>query len=254
MFNKFEDFETLAFISLALFFEIMERRRPARLIDKKAELRLDLIALVVLSVSLATFRLASNTLFQWTSQTVTLSAGVSGALEYLRALPSAAKIIAAYLITDFVVYWIHRSMHGVDFMWRTHVWHHTPRYLYWLSGARTSLVHALLYTIPQVLIPFYVFKFSFVEAAIAFPIGVLIQFWAHTNLTVDWGPINWLFVNPVYHRVHHSVDRKYHDSNYGTLLTVWDRLFGTYTDPRTLPKDFKIGVDQPVQLRMIAGI
>src|SRR4051812_30203401 len=127
MFHKFEDFETAAFICLAIVFEILERSRPARPISKKADLRLDILAVVVLSLTVASARGAYGFAISAIPETA------SNLLVWLRGLPSAPKIVLAFLCTDFALYWIHRWMHGFDPMWRTHVWHHTTRNLYWLS-------------------------------------------------------------------------------------------------------------------------
>jgi sterol desaturase/sphingolipid hydroxylase (fatty acid hydroxylase superfamily) len=249
MFTHWEDFETLAFVVLAIMFEVLERTLPARTISKKRDIRLDVLAVVVLSVTVASARGAYGAVI------AAIPESASELLTWARSLSSAPKIALAFLFTDFALYWIHRAMHTFDPFWRTHVWHHTTTNLYWLSGARTSVVHGAIYTIPQVVFPFYVFKFSLFEAAIAFPIGVLVQFWEHSNLALNLGPINWLFVNPVFHRVHHSIERKHHDSNYGTLLTIWDRMFGTYNDPAQLPSNHPLGVEQaPKTLRMVLGV
>jgi len=66
---------------------------------------------------------------------------------------------------------------------------------------------------------------------------------------VNVGPLRWVIITPDYHRVHHST--RHNRSNYGTAFCVWDRLFGTYTDPAKVPPNEPLGLGEPVEDRQI---
>jgi sterol desaturase/sphingolipid hydroxylase (fatty acid hydroxylase superfamily) len=86
-------------------------------------------------------------------------------------------------------------------------------------------------------------------------VGIIVNIWIHTNLDVDLGRFEWLLITPNYHRVHHGA-RGLSNMNLGFVLTIWDRMFGTYVDPRALETDFALGVISTRKglLRMIAGL
>jgi sterol desaturase/sphingolipid hydroxylase (fatty acid hydroxylase superfamily) len=246
------DWEIVSFFLLVLVFEVWERLRPARPVDRLADLKID-----VLSFALAVLM---NRLSRRTVDTVVnmVSPGfVLAWLEHLRALPGGIKILLALLVVDFLIYWIHRAQHRFDVMWRTHRWHHSIEQMYWFAGFRTSFLHSFLYNVPQAVIPMQLFHLSPLEAGIGYSLGLFIQFWEHTNVRVDIGPLKWLFITPQYHRVHHSATR-HQGMNLGTTFSIWDRMFGTYVDPDSLPESFPLGLGEPVEKkkvpRMLLGV
>src|SRR5207247_8219998 len=106
-------------------------------------------------------------------------------------------------------------------------------------------------------IPVTLFKLSPAEAGIGYSLGVLIQFWEHTNLTVNVGPLAWLIITPEYHRIHHSATI-HRGKNLGTTFSLWDRMFGTYVDPATVPLHAPLGLGEPYDrkkmARMLLGV
>lgn len=248
MFANYQDYETAAVVVLALGFDIAERWTPARRLDRLAHFRVDLLALVVLLVGVNASRAGLGALFS--------ASGLDrlAALEHVRALPGAARIAIAVVVVDFILYWVHRAMHRFDLLWRTHKFHHSIENLYWFSGFRTSLLHAFLYAIPQVFLAFTVLRLSALEAGIAFSLGVFAQLWQHANVDVNLGPLEVLIVTPQYHRVHHSRTR-HQDLNLASMIALWDRLFGTYVDPKTVGRDYPMGLPQKTSVpRMVVGV
>ena len=61
-------------------------------------------------------------------------------------------------------------------------------------------------------------------------ISLVYQFWIHTEVIGRMGPLEWVMNTPSHHRVHHGSNEQYLDRNYGGILVIWDRLFGTYSD------------------------
>lgn len=246
------NWETSTFFALVVMFGLWEWFRPARAVDKFAELKLDVLSFV-LAVIMA--RVSRHTVDE-------LIAGVSpefiqASLAEVRSWPGGVKILVALVVVDFTIYWIHRAQHRFEFMWRTHKWHHSIREMYWFSGFRTSFAHSFIYNIPQTVIPIQFLHLSALETGMAYSLGLFIQFWEHTNVRVNIGWLKHIFITPQYHRVHHSAtDRR--GMNLGTTFSIWDRLFHTYVDPDTLPDDYPLGLGEDVEEkevpRMLIGM
>jgi sterol desaturase/sphingolipid hydroxylase (fatty acid hydroxylase superfamily) len=138
--------------------------------------------------------------------------------------------IGALLAYDFCYYWAHRMGHEVSVMWAAHVVHHSSEY-YNLSTAlrQTSsgwLVGWLFY-LPMALagVP------PLVLAGVGM-IDLLYQYWVHTELVGRLGWLDRVLVTPSNHRVHHGQNDYCIDKNYGGILILWDRLFGTFAEER----------------------
>jgi len=239
-----QDCQTLAFFGLAALFEVLERVRPAREIDRWKDLKLDVVSF---ALAITMNRISHYTITAFVNTCT--PPWLLGYLHFLQGLPGAVKIVVAIFLVDFIIYWIHRAQHRFGPMWRTHAWHHSVEQLYWLSGFRTSFLHSFIYNIPQAAFPTLVFNLSPIEAGIRYSIGLLIQFWEHTNIDVNIGPLRWIIITPAYHRVHHSTGHS--RSNYGTTFSLWDRLFGTYADPDAVPADAPLGLGEPIDKRQI---
>jgi len=247
-----EDYQIVVFIALVVICEIWERFRPARNIDRWADLKIDL-----LSFSLAILMNRFCTRAVKSMINAVAPATLVGGWHALQLLPGAVKIALSVVVADFVIYWLHRAQHHFDVLWRTHAWHHSSEHLYWFSGFRTSFLHSFMNNIPQAAVPMLVFGLSPFQAGIGYAIGVLIQFWEHTNIRVNIGPLKWVFITPDYHRVHHSATQHCR-MNLGGTFSIWDRLFGTYVDPATMPEAFPIGLGERVDKkkipRMLLGV
>ena len=77
------------------------------------------------------------------------------------------------------------------------------------------------------------------------------------HLNVSWRLrwLEWIFVTPRYHHIHHSDNPAHHTANLGAVLTIWDRLFGTYVDPDEVTHDISFGLKEPVApARLILGV
>lgn len=127
---------------------------------------------------------------------------------------------------DFLYYWHHRAGHRIGILWAAHVVHHQSED-YNLSTAlrqtSTGFLFGWIFYLPLALagVPPIVF------GAVAL-IDLLYQFWVHTEQVGRLGWFDRWFCAPSNHRVHHAVNDAYLDKNYGGILLVWDRLFGTY--------------------------
>ncbi len=233
---------------IVLYVDYLERRRPGRPVDRRWEFGLNALSLAVVvfagegwkEILMKGFSaLDTKELFAWTG---------------LQWLPGPLRVVLGIVLADFCLYWVHRGMHWIGLLWRTHAFHHSIEHLWWLSGSRTSVIHLLLFAVPQILISYYLFQMTTWEAGVAFSFGVAVNIWIHSNLWVDLGALEWLFITPNYHRVHHG-SRGLLRKNLGFVLTIWDRMFGTFADPRSAGREFPLGF-VPTKgrlLRMIVG-
>jgi sterol desaturase/sphingolipid hydroxylase (fatty acid hydroxylase superfamily) len=137
--------------------------------------------------------------------------------------------------TDFCYYWFHRLSHEVRFLWSAHVNHHSSRHYNLSTALRQS------WTTPFTSLLFYwpLALLGFDPAAIlaSSAINTIYQFWIHTEVIDRTGPLEWVINTPSHHRVHHGRNVEYLDRNYGGILIVFDRLFGSF-EPERAPVDY----------------
>lgn len=163
-------------------------------------------------------------------------------LSPLRIPPTWWSYVLCLIAVDFVRYWAHRFGHEWQFLWATHVTHHSsPNYNFAVSFRLSWTQHIkLLFFLPLALFGFHPIVFFIVNQ-----IEILYQFWIHTELIRKLPkPIEFIFTTPSHHRVHHAVDDKYIDKNYGSTLIIWDRMFGTFQEEEHKPT---YGITKPVK-------
>jgi sterol desaturase/sphingolipid hydroxylase (fatty acid hydroxylase superfamily) len=134
--------------------------------------------------------------------------------------------VLAFFSWDFIFYFKHLSEHKIRLLWAIHINHHSSEY-YNLSVALRSAVLKSLYRyfffIPMILIGFPIEMFLTI-----YILGKIWAFICHTQLIGNLGPLEWIFITPLHHRLHHSLDDENHSKNLGETLNLWDRLFGTF--------------------------
>jgi len=139
----------------------------------------------------------------------------------------ALWVIAA-LAWDFCYYWFHRMSHEISILWAAHAVHHQSED-YNLSTAlrqtSTGFLFNWIFYVPLFLIGFPLEVLLTVNA-----VNLIYQFWVHTQVVRRMGPLDRILVTPSNHRVHHAQNERYIDKNYGGMLILWDRLFGTFED------------------------
>ncbi|MGY3041080.1 alkylglycerol monooxygenase [Rhodanobacter sp. TND4EL1] len=148
----------------------------------------------------------------------------------LFALPADSPWVwaGALLFYDFCYYWLHRMGHEVTILWAAHVVHHQSEHYNLSTALRQTGSGAFLgwlFYLPMAIagVPLKVF----VVVAL---IDLLYQFWVHTEQIDRLGWFDRVFCSPSNHRVHHAVNDRYLDRNYGGILILWDRLFGTFVE------------------------
>ncbi len=247
MMQREEICQAVTLVLIVLVFDFLEHHRPGHPVHRLQDLPLNIIALaIVISGGEVWKALLLNGLN-------VLHLDRIASLKWLQTLSGVVKIVLGISLVDLTLYWIHRAMHRSG-LWRTHIFHHSIGELWWLAGSRTSLLHLLLFAIPQTLIAYSFLKLTPLEAGIAFSFGVVVNIWIHTNLWVNLGVLETILITPNYHRVHHGA-KALSGKNLGFIFTFWDRVFGTYVNPRSIVKDFAIGFIPTKNrlLRMIIG-
>jgi sterol desaturase/sphingolipid hydroxylase (fatty acid hydroxylase superfamily) len=147
----------------------------------------------------------------------------------VRLSPSSPWVwVAGLLLYDLCYYWQHRLSHTVALLWAAHVVHHQSED-YNLSTAlrqpSTGWVATWAFYLPMAVLGFPPLVFGSVAL-----IDLLYQYWVHTQQIGRLGWFDRWFCAPSNHRVHHAVNDKYLDRNYGGILIVWDRLFGSFQE------------------------
>jgi len=146
-------------------------------------------------------------------------------------MDGAPAWIALVLLVEFAFYAHHRLAHRVRWLWATHAVHHSSNELALAAAVRLGwtgrLGGALVFYAPIVWLGFPpAAVFGLVAASLFW------QFWLHVDWLPRLGPLERVLNTPAHHRVHHASNREYLDCNFGGMLIVFDRVFGTFVEER----------------------
>ena len=161
------------------------------------------------------------------------------------ALDSWQAVALLFFTQEFCYYWYHRAAHRVRWFWCNHAVHHSPNELNLAAAYRIGMLGKLtgvgLFFLPMVWLGFAP---RVVFATLT--LNLLYQFWIHATWIPKLGWMEYVFNTPSAHRVHHAANLDYLDANYGGVLIVFDRLFGSYRPERAdLP--CRYGLVQPLR-------
>lgn len=230
------------FFGLLVLLGALERAWPLRLSDPQRPLRwlanFGLVAIGTVLMSVLKLSLLGAAL--WAQD---FGFGLFNLVE----APAVVELGLAWLLLDVAIYAQHRAFHEIRWLWPLHRVHHSDVEFDVTTGLRFH---------PGELIVSQLFKIAVIVllgapwlAVLLFEIGLSsFSLFTHANLRLPTGlerALRWLFVTPDMHRIHHSTHRDEHDSNYGNLLSLWDRLLGSYTPAaREPPRDMRIGLKE----------
>jgi sterol desaturase/sphingolipid hydroxylase (fatty acid hydroxylase superfamily) len=127
---------------------------------------------------------------------------------------------------DFIYYWNHRAMHEVRALWAHHVVHHSSERYNLSTALRQPVADALGVYLPYGLMARVGIRPGLIEQARG--VNLLYQYWIHTDAIRSLGAGEEVLNTPSHHRVHHGSNNQYLDRNHGSILILWDRLFGTF--------------------------
>jgi sterol desaturase/sphingolipid hydroxylase (fatty acid hydroxylase superfamily) len=141
-------------------------------------------------------------------------------------IPLWAMWVLSFILIDLVFYFYHRMSHRISFLWAIHMSHHSSQEMNFAVSFRQAWFGPISKIPFFMILPLIGFDPTIIAVA-----GVVSTLWGvvgHTQIVGKLGPLEWIFNTPSHHRVHHGSNSQYIDKNYGNLLIIWDRMFGTY--------------------------
>lgn len=136
-----------------------------------------------------------------------------------------------FFVFEFFYYWEHRFNHTVRWFWTSHAVHHSANQFTLPAAFRlgwTSNISGVW----AVFLPMALMGFHPIVIGALMVINLRYQYFLHTEAVGKLGPLEWLFNTPSHHRVHHGSNPEYLDTNYGGVLIIFDRMFGTFVEER----------------------
>jgi sterol desaturase/sphingolipid hydroxylase (fatty acid hydroxylase superfamily) len=162
------------------------------------------------------------------------------------SVPRYLSIVISFLFIDFAGYFTHWLFHKISVLWKLHKLHHSDRtvdtittfFHHPLEGVANFLLNTLIFVLFDVPVP--VILLYGIVASIHAPL-------THFKILLPerWNKIvSYLIVTPNFHRIHHSLDMKEGNSNFGIVFSLWDKLFGTYISKTSAQmKAIKFGIE-----------
>ena len=168
-------------------------------------------------------------------------------------VPTWAIWTIAFISIDFIFYFFHRLSHRTRFLWAIHISHHSSEEMNFAVSFRQAWFG------PVAKLPFFMaLPLIGLDPTVIAVAGVVSTLWGivgHTQIIGRLGPLEWVFNTPSHHRVHHGANEAYIDKNYGNLLIIWDRLFGTF-EPEKEPVKYglvsNVNTFNPVKITFMA--
>ena len=144
----------------------------------------------------------------------------------IAALPDALRFGIALLVVDLCYYLQHRCNHSIPWFWQLHTVHHSQKQLNFFTDFR---YHGLEYVVRQTFlaVPFIVLQLTILEIVY---ISVFLRWYTrfyHANIRTDLWLLRYVLVTPQSHRIHHSIEERHQNKNFGSLFSIWDFIFGT---------------------------
>lgn len=220
----------LPLMSVALFLEWRWARRHGRVVHDGPE------TLATLGV------LLGNRLSRYTALPLMAAVHATFAPYAIAELPlTPAVFLLGLLVMDFVYYWYHRLSHEIPFLWAMHQTHHTPEHINLLAAARLNWLGPWLVQ-PVLVVPMVLLGFPVEVAVGVAAVDLVFQFFLHTEAVPRLPWLEGWLNTPAAHRFHHAKNERCLDVNYGGILVVWDRLFGTWVEPDLPVEELEYGL------------
>lgn len=163
-----------------------------------------------------------------------------GVFEYVRKNYGLLHIpdnlwtgLLLFIAVDFIWYWYHRLGHEVNIFWAAHIVHHQSDEFNYTVSARITIFQAIIRNVFWCILP--LLGFSAESMAFCLMVHGIYPFFIHTRTIGKLGIMEYIFVTPSHHRVHHASNEAYLDKNYGDVLIIWDKLFGTFVEETEEP-------------------
>ncbi len=152
--------------------------------------------------------------------------------------------VILFLATDLIWYWYHRFAHEINAFWAAHVVHHQSEDFNYTVSARITVFQAVIRSLFWAVLP--LLGFPPLMTSILLLVHGIYPFFIHTQALGKWGWFEKILVTPTHHGIHHASNPEYLDKNYGDVLIIWDKLFGTFVEE---DKNIKItyGLTKPLE-------
>lgn len=137
-------------------------------------------------------------------------------------------LLAAIVFVDFLYYWMHRLNHEISLLWTIHNVHHSSPWMNLTTALRLNWMNFLF--APFFFLPALLIGFSIQYVLVFFLLNLFFQFFLHTESIGKIPYLEGWLNTPSAHRAHHGSNPMYIDKNYGGILIIWDRIFGTYQE------------------------
>lgn len=141
---------------------------------------------------------------------------------------SLLSYFCLFIALDFCFYWYHRTHHEVRILWAAHVNHHSSQHYNLSTALRQSWTSVFSHWVFMLPLAFAGWRPD--QILLMGLLNLIYQYWIHTESIDRMGILEWILMTPSHHRVHHGSNAHYLDKNYGGLLIVWDRMFGTFQE------------------------
>jgi sterol desaturase/sphingolipid hydroxylase (fatty acid hydroxylase superfamily) len=200
-------------------------------------------------LSFAALTLATTLILQYAVQDHLIAAFVPLRILNLGRLPLPdwTIFLVSFAVVDLLNYLFHRVSHAIPLLWRLHAIHHSDEHV----TALTAQLHHPLEEVASFLFLVALYVVLGVPVVVAIIYGLVFAVenaFAHADVALPRGLdqwLRWIIVTPDLHRTHHSSDMREGNSNFGQVLTIWDRLFGTYVDRPALPEaELRMGLPE----------
>jgi sterol desaturase/sphingolipid hydroxylase (fatty acid hydroxylase superfamily) len=176
------------------------------------------------------------------------------ALVDLSKFSMVLQLVIFFVILDFVQWFTHILLHRFPFLWKFHKVHHSVKEMGFAAHLRYHWMENILYKPLKVLALMLLGGFEPEQAYIVHFIAITIGHLNHANINLDYGPLKYVFNNPVLHLYHHSLELPKHHkngANFAISLSLWDYIFRTtylpnpnkdlplgYSDDKNMPQNF----------------
>jgi sterol desaturase/sphingolipid hydroxylase (fatty acid hydroxylase superfamily) len=154
-------------------------------------------------------------------------------LLHLERLPEWFELIVFFILLDFVQWFTHILLHRIPALWEFHKVHHSVKEMGFAAHLRYHWMENVLYKPLKTLVVVLIGGFEPTQAYIVHFLAILIGHLNHANLKLTYGPLKYIFNNPVMHLYHHAykIPKGKFGINFGISLSLWDYLFGTQAIP-----------------------
>lgn len=154
--------------------------------------------------------------------------------SFFKIESSVTSWILLFLATDLLWYWYHRFGHKINLFWAAHIVHHQSDDFNYTVAARITIFQAIARGLFWSVLPIIGFKAEMITILLL--IHGTYPFFTHTQLVGKLGWLEHIIVTPTHHKLHHSSNAEYLDKNYGDMLIIWDKIFGTYVEETVKPE------------------